>query len=109
MPNIDSTERDNKNPPENIVRVLAECCHMALDSLFIKTEDGCIVKCANCKKIIVRHCPCTTDKTSRAKDGGLMISLPCDTMKMKESEDPKMTKTTRRSFIPQVNRLFPKR
>jgi hypothetical protein len=98
---------DNKNPPENVVHALAQCCHLVLDNFFIKTEDGCIVKCANCKRIIVRHCPCATDETLRAKEtGGLMVSLPCNTIEMKASEDPKVTKTKRRSFIPQVQRLF---
>jgi len=107
---LDSEEMDNKNLPENVVRSLAECYHLVLDSLFIKTEDGCIVKCANCKKIIVRHCPCATNETSRAKEiGGLMASLPCDTMEMKTSEDSEVTKTKRRLFIPQVHRLFLKR
>jgi hypothetical protein len=107
MLNIDPEEMGNKNPPEKVVRALAECCHLVLDNLFIKTEDGCIVKCANCKRIIVRHCPCATDKTLRAKEiRGLMVSLPCDTIEMKASEDPKVTKTKRRSFIPQVQRLF---
>jgi hypothetical protein len=110
MLNVDQKEMDNKNPPENVVQALAECCHSVLDSLFIKTEDGCIVKCANCKRIIVRHCPCSTDASSRAKEvGGLMASLPCCTMEMKASEDPKVTKTKRRPFVPQVHRLFLKR
>jgi hypothetical protein len=51
------------------------CRHLDLDKLLIKTEGGCILRCANCKRIIIRQCPCVTDETLADRDiQGLM---PC--------------------------------
>jgi hypothetical protein len=88
MPNNseeEQTQRKSKNPTKidtgetqgsNKVLFLPNggtCSHSVFDNLFIRTGAGCIRRCANCKRIIVKNCPCTPQT--------LKTSLPCSIKK----------------------------
>lgn len=66
----------------------SKCFHIILDKdFFVKTKDGCIMKCANCGKKVAYTCDkCGVGETLRHKKSGQLITvLPCDGMELKAS------------------------
>ena len=62
------------------------CKHVVLTDFFLKTKKGCIMRCANCKKLVENICPCAIGETLKVKTTGeLLIVLPCDGYEMKKT------------------------
>ena len=62
------------------------CPHVALTRFFVKTKQGCIMRCANCGKYVPKRCEsCAVGEPvfDVATNHGMFV-LPCDAIELRE-------------------------
>ena len=64
-----------------------KCAHIIFDDFFVKTLDGCILRCANCGAYVAHKCSnCTLGEIVTDPSGFSYFVLPCDAIKIKKSK-----------------------